>query len=229
MAVPRTSAGGEASASSERNGTVLSGGLPRLERLVEHDPRNPRRLIGVVRVERDVAVLAVGPRGMVGADGLKNSAQAAATKNSLDATLPESWIEIHPDNTILIRTGKSDFGQSTTFTAYRQIVAEELSDGMDIGALHAQPTGSCVPEIMEVEVCDLQSAAQATQGNADPFRLKPGEQQVQGFCLLRHWQGFDRLDRQAIEDDSTVSVLRLREQDSPPVQVHIQPAQPQNF
>jgi nicotinate dehydrogenase subunit B len=66
--------------------------------------------------------------GMVGADGLKNLAQAAATtRNSLDATLPESWIEIHPDNTILIRTGKSDFGQSTTFTAYRQIVAEELS------------------------------------------------------------------------------------------------------
>ncbi|HEY6347260.1 MAG TPA: molybdopterin cofactor-binding domain-containing protein [Bryobacteraceae bacterium] len=65
--------------------------------------------------------------GMVGADGLKNLAKAATTKNSLDATLPESWIEIHPDNTILIRTGKSDFGQSTTFTAYRQIVAEELS------------------------------------------------------------------------------------------------------
>lgn len=58
---------------------------------------------------------------------LKGSAEAATTKNSLDATLPESWIEIHPDNTILIRTGKSDFGQSTTFTAYRQIVAEELS------------------------------------------------------------------------------------------------------
>jgi nicotinate dehydrogenase subunit B len=65
--------------------------------------------------------------GLVGVDGMKNSAQAATTKNSLDATLPESWIQIHPDNTILIRTGKSDFGQSTTFTAYRQIVAEELS------------------------------------------------------------------------------------------------------
>src|ERR1700680_3863755 len=65
--------------------------------------------------------------GIVGVDGLKNSAKAATTRNSLDATLAESWIEIHPDNTILIRTGKSDFGQSTTFTAYRQIVAEELS------------------------------------------------------------------------------------------------------
>ena len=44
--------------------------------------------------------------GMVGAGSLKNSAKAATARNSLDATLPESWIEIHPDNTILIRTGK---------------------------------------------------------------------------------------------------------------------------
>lgn len=46
---------------------------------------------------------------------------------SLDPTLPGSWIEIHPDNSILIRTGKSDFDQGTAFTAYKQIVAEELS------------------------------------------------------------------------------------------------------
>jgi nicotinate dehydrogenase subunit B len=65
--------------------------------------------------------------GLVGADVLKNPAKAATAKNQLDPTLPGSWIEIHPDNTILIRTGKNDFGQSTTFTAYRQIVAEELN------------------------------------------------------------------------------------------------------
>src|SRR5579863_6305151 len=53
-------------------------------------------------------------------------ASAAAFKNTLDPTLPSSWIEIHPDNTVLIRTGKNDFGQGTTFTAYRQIVADEL-------------------------------------------------------------------------------------------------------
>ena len=58
--------------------------------------------------------------------GLGNSAGAATPRNSLDASRPESWIEIHPDNTILIRTGKCDFGQSTAFTAYRQIVADEL-------------------------------------------------------------------------------------------------------
>lgn len=55
------------------------------------------------------------------------SAEPRKMRNSLDASLPGSWIEIHPDNTILIRTGKNDFGQGTTFTAYRQIVAEELS------------------------------------------------------------------------------------------------------
>jgi nicotinate dehydrogenase subunit B len=37
-----------------------------------------------------------------------------------------SFVEIRSDNTILIRTGKSDFGQSTVFTAYRQIIADEL-------------------------------------------------------------------------------------------------------
>jgi nicotinate dehydrogenase subunit B len=66
--------------------------------------------------------------GLVGPELLKaNLAKPTSFLNSLDPTLPNSWIEIHPDNTILIRTGKSDFGQGTTFTAYRQIVADELS------------------------------------------------------------------------------------------------------
>ena len=65
---------------------------------------------------------------LVGPEILKGDAAKPATlKNSLDPTLSSSWVEIHPDNTILIRTGKSDFGQGSTFTAYRQIVAEELS------------------------------------------------------------------------------------------------------
>ena len=65
---------------------------------------------------------------LVGPEILKaDSQKPAGMKNTLDPTLPNSWIEIHPDNTVLIRTGKSDFGQGSTFTAYRQIVAEELS------------------------------------------------------------------------------------------------------
>src|SRR5262249_18955127 len=44
-----------------------------------------------------------------------------------DATLSSSWFEIHADNTILMRTGKVDFGQSTAHTAYKQLVAEELN------------------------------------------------------------------------------------------------------
>ncbi|MGH9494034.1 MAG: molybdopterin cofactor-binding domain-containing protein [Candidatus Sulfotelmatobacter sp.] len=66
--------------------------------------------------------------GLVGPKILKaNPQKPALLKNSLDPSLGSSWIEIHPDNTVLIRTGKSDFGQGTTFTAYRQIVADELS------------------------------------------------------------------------------------------------------
>jgi len=64
---------------------------------------------------------------LVGADALRAAAKTPAMKTSLDPTLINSWIEIHPDGTVLIRTGKNDFGQGSTFTAYRQIVAEELS------------------------------------------------------------------------------------------------------
>ncbi len=72
-------------------------------------------------------ILVVG-FSFAGPERLKaDTAKPAPLKNSLDPTLPSSWIEIHPDNTVLIRTGKSDFGQGSTFTAYRQIVAEELS------------------------------------------------------------------------------------------------------
>ena len=46
--------------------------------------------------------------------------------NAFDASLPQSWIEIRPDNTVLYRTGKSDFGQGTIYTAYKQIIADEL-------------------------------------------------------------------------------------------------------
>src|SRR5262249_31935465 len=71
--------------------------------------------------------------GLVGPRLLEGGAPAgpAVFKNSLDPTLLSSWIEIHPDNSVLIRTGKSDFGQGSTFTAYRQIVAEELGVGFD--------------------------------------------------------------------------------------------------
>src|SRR5579863_8518152 len=74
-----------------------------------------------------VGVAFVGP-SLLKAQGFQApKVTGAPFKNSLDPTQLNSWIEIHPDNTVLIRTGKSDFGQGSTFTAYRQIVAEELS------------------------------------------------------------------------------------------------------
>src|ERR1700741_1994529 len=86
------------------------------------EPKLSRR-----QLTRVGGVLVVG-LSFVGPELLKGETPKPATfRNSLDPTLPSSWVEIHPDNTILIRTGKSDFGQGSTFTAYRQIVAEELS------------------------------------------------------------------------------------------------------
>ena len=40
---------------------------------------------------------------------------------------PSSWLEIHADNTILMRTGKVELGQGSASTAYAQITAEELN------------------------------------------------------------------------------------------------------
>lgn len=67
------------------------------------------------------AVFAMGGRSAVArvnASKANSHAHSAATVNG--------WIEIRSDNTVLLRTGKCDFGQSTIYTAYRQIVAEEL-------------------------------------------------------------------------------------------------------
>ena len=84
-------------------------------------------------------VLVVG-FSLVGTELLKGDTPKAATmKNSLDPSLPSSWIEIHTDNTILIRTGKTDFGQGSIFTAYRQIVADEL--GVPFEAITTVVTG----------------------------------------------------------------------------------------
>lgn len=96
---------------------------------------NPIDVFGAAVTRRQFVktggMLAVGIC-MVGTAPLKGDApKAAVAKNSLDPSLPGSWIEIHADNTVLIRTGKNDFGQGTVFTAYRQIVAEELSMPFD--------------------------------------------------------------------------------------------------
>ena len=51
---------------------------------------------------------------------------AAETRNSLDPTLLPSWLEIHSDNTILMRTGRTETGTGMS-AFYAQMAAEELS------------------------------------------------------------------------------------------------------
>src|SRR5438093_1615358 len=96
------------------------------------------------------------------------TAEAAAGKNSLDATLANSWFEIHADNTILIRTGKVDFGQSTAHTAYKQIVAEELSVPFEaittvvMGDTDRTPDGGFSAGFLEYGGLNLRKAAAYT-------------------------------------------------------------------
>jgi CO/xanthine dehydrogenase Mo-binding subunit len=59
--------------------------------------------------------------------GTVGGASAADGSNSLDPSLPSSWLTINPDNTILMRTGKPEMGQGSASAAYAQILAEELN------------------------------------------------------------------------------------------------------
>jgi len=94
---------------------------------------------------------------------------AAPLKNTLDATLPESWVEIHADNTVLIRTGKCDFGQSSVYTAYRQIVADELDVPFEaittvvVGDTDRTPDGSGTFDLLGRGVINLRKAAAYTR------------------------------------------------------------------
>src|SRR3954451_20757205 len=55
-----------------------------------------------------------------------SSGTAATPGNQLDPSLLSSWLEIHADNTGLMRTGRAEMGQGSAGGAYAQIVAEEL-------------------------------------------------------------------------------------------------------
>ena len=85
-------------------------------------------------------ILAVGLSVVSPAQLRGDTPRAVVSRNSLDPSLASSWLEIHPDNTVTIRTGKNDFGQGSVFTSYRQIVAEELS--MPFEAITTVVTGS---------------------------------------------------------------------------------------
>src|SRR5438552_5218306 len=93
-------------------------------------PKQPIDVFGATLTRRQFVktggTLIVG-FSVVRAGLLERTVEAAGDKSSLDATLPNSWFEIQADNTILMRTGKVDFGQSTAHTAYKQIAAEELN------------------------------------------------------------------------------------------------------
>src|SRR6266481_8793038 len=52
-------------------------------------------------------------------------ASAAESQTSLDPTLLTSWLEIHSDNTILARTGRTETGTGMS-AYYAQAIAEEL-------------------------------------------------------------------------------------------------------
>ena len=105
---------------------------------------------------------------LVGGDLFTTPLAAAPGTNTLDPTRSSSWFEIHADNTVLVRTGKTDLGQSTVATAYRQIVAEELRLPFEAittvvaGDTDATPDGGGTFSLMATGASNLRKAAAYT-------------------------------------------------------------------
>lgn len=106
--------------------------------------------------------------GLAGHRVVGLAAAAEASKTSLDATRASSWFEIRADNTILMRTGKVDFGQTTAHTAYKQIVAEELNVAYEaitdvvMGDTDRTPDGGFSAGFLEYGGLNLRKAAAYT-------------------------------------------------------------------
>jgi nicotinate dehydrogenase subunit B len=108
------------------------------------------------------------------------STRAAAGAPNLDPTLASSWIEIHADNTITMRTGVGEMGQGSASGALAQVLAEELNvsydqitrvvmgdtdgtpdGGISAGFLMKRP-GSTNPEPFGQSMLNMQRAAAYT-------------------------------------------------------------------
>ena len=82
---------------------------------------------------------------------------------------PVPGSKFNADNTLLIRTGKCDFGQSSIYTAYRQIVAEELDVPIEAittvvsGDTDRTPDGGGTFGLLRNNVLNLRKAAAYTR------------------------------------------------------------------
>ena len=108
----------------------------------------------------------------LGPELLKRPLEATAAtlpRNTPNPALVSSWFEIHADNTMVIHTGKNDFGQSTVTTAYKQIVAEELNFPYDaitsvvMGDTDRTPDGGISAGLLNLGGGNLRKAAAYTQ------------------------------------------------------------------
>ena len=136
---------------------------------------------------------------LVGTDFWKARVQAAVDTNTLDPARPESWVEIRADGTIVIRTGKTDFGQSSVTTAYKQIVAEELHAPFEavttvvMGDTDRTPDGGGAFAFLATGADNLRKAAAYTR-EAPPRPRRRAAQRAEEPAFDRRWHRVGRRD-----------------------------------
>jgi CO/xanthine dehydrogenase Mo-binding subunit len=94
---------------------------------------------------------------------------AKAGSACIDPSRAASWIEVRADNSVQFRTGKCDFGQSSIYTAYPQILAEELGVPFEAvtsvisGDTDRTPDGGGTFSLLRSNVMNLRKAAAYTR------------------------------------------------------------------
>ena len=83
------------------------------------------------------SVLGAGVAGKAAADALP----AFLSAGPYDSSQLDSWLVVHPDNTVSVKLGRVDLGQGTT-TAYAMIAAEELN--LDISQMRLIPNDTAI-------------------------------------------------------------------------------------
>ena len=86
-------------------------------------------------------------------------------------------------------------------------MTEELGDGMNVRALHPQPRGRGVSQVVQAHVCNTDLAARAQESERDVFRADVLTRWEYTICRRRAvpWNGIENLASEFIQPDGCPS------------------------
>ena len=107
------------------------------------------------------------------------------------------------------------------------LVPEKLGNGVNVGPLHSKPARGGVPEVMEAEVLNADTAANSRKCHADLCRGINLENQIQRIPHVYRFQC--RRCQFVYVDNPPIAILGLREHETLMFKINIEPAETQDL